>query len=106
MVGNEEHSPVYKTMQALEDQGLHVAVAYHHKRPGPLFDDMIDGQARIDQWTHEAFEDGAQWVSVIVVSDRPVKERLTAQVCPRCHGKGFHLDETGDVIVDCECRKK
>lgn len=76
-VDDNEHSPVYRTMQALENEGLHVAVAYHHKRPGPPFDDMVNGQARVDQWTREAFEDGAKWVSVVVVSDKPVKERLT-----------------------------
>ena len=25
--------------------------------------------------------------------------------CARCRGRGFRLDRTGDVVVDCECTK-
>lgn len=80
---DEDHSPVYKTLQALEDDGLHVAVAFHTRRgiPGGYFIDQR-GISRIDEWASEAFKDGAEWVSVVVVSDRPVKERLTEDERP------------------------
>jgi NTP pyrophosphatase (non-canonical NTP hydrolase) len=71
---DDEHSPVYKTMKALEEQGLHVAVAYHTRHRDPIDLPKLN---KIDGWTLEAFNAGASWVSVVIVSDRPQEHQLT-----------------------------
>lgn len=72
---DDEHSPIYQTMQALEDQGLRVHVAYHNKRPwDPVGPEQIN---KLDGISRAAFEAGAEWVSVVIVSDQPVTPRVT-----------------------------
>lgn len=66
----EEHSPIFETMKALEDAGLQVCVAYHTKR-GEMYANPIDRIQKLDRWSREAFDQGSEWVSVVVVSSPP-----------------------------------
>lgn len=74
---NSEHSPVFSTIKALEEAGLQVAVTYHAKCLQDLKPHRVFDRAE------EAFAQGAEWVSVIVVSAPPEdkqKPRLTAAI--------------------------
>jgi hypothetical protein len=75
----EQQSPVIGTIQALEDAGHQVAVAYHMKAPHQAYihvgGESADRINKIESWAREAFDQGSEWVTVIVVSSPPKHEK-------------------------------
>jgi hypothetical protein len=69
------HSPAFATIKALEDSGYQVAVAQHLHGLFQLdtkFNNVVDG---IQRGAREAFDQGSEWVSVIIASAPPERKR-------------------------------
>jgi len=48
------------------------------------------------------YHDGSMGGNLFDMSKLNVVGGSVAQSCAKCHGRGFHLNKTGDVVIDCE----